>query len=222
MSKLIEGWRNKNSNISYPLKEISTFSTDILLDACFFLDPPVTLTKIVRDVDYILFFINDGIYWQYPVSEPYPDYIYNDYGKLVVQNIDQFLSWPIGNEESYSAEFLESVCYGDHTLSIMDLTGDVILSAEIEREGQNLVLYLPETTTFVYGGISHINEELIINGSLQITGDACTQVIMRDGLVAIDDVCLPPCYDCNGRLTTGDVHLLMTELEAKVDALENP
>ena len=221
MSKVAMGWRNKNSTTAYPLKNNSDLPHSLIVDACVFLEPPVALTKIDITPDYYRFFINDGIYWRYPLAGDPPDFLYNDYGKIVLDDLSFFDNKPSGWSADISVEFVETVCYPPVFINLMGLGGDISLAkVELDIDGEDITLYLPESTSFNYGGISHINNELVVNGNLQLIGDACTQITMRDGLVVIDDICLPPCFDCNDRLTTGDVHLLMTELEDRVTDLE--
>ena len=219
MDKQLLGWRNSNAAISYPLKTNTQLENDIIVDACIFLDPPVTLTRIEVMQEHIRFYVNDGIYWQFNIAGV-PDYIYNDYGKLVIENISYFLDRPVGYYEDMSIEFIESVCYPNLNLSLMNMDGEIDLEVEHEINGKEITLELPEVTSFVYGGISSVNNQFITNNNLQITGGPCTKVTVREGLVILDDVCLPSCYDCDTRLTTGDVHQLMVELENKVTALE--
>lgn len=219
MDRQLLGWRNTNSAISYPLKVNNQLKNDIIVDACIFLGPPVMLTRIEVVPEHIRFYINDGIYWQYNIIEK-PDYVYNDYGKLVIENIDYYMDRPVGYFEDMSVEFLESVCYQDLNLGLMGLSGDIVLEVEHEINDKEIILELSEVTSFVYDGISHVNGQFIVNNNLRITGDSCTKVTERDGLVILDDVCLPSCYDCDERLTAGDVHQLMVELENKVTALE--
>jgi hypothetical protein len=60
-----------------------------------------------------------------------------------------------------------------------------------------------------------VNGNPIVGGNLVITTDNCTEVTVTKGNVIVNDICLPRCYGCNERLTTGDIHL-------RLDALENP
>lgn len=218
MDKQVLGWRNSNSAISYPLKENNQLENDIIVDACIFLDPPVTLVRIEVLQEYIKFYVNDGIYWQFNIVNA-PDYIYNDYGKLVIENINYFTDRPVGYFKDVSIEFLESTCYPNLNLSLLNMTGDITLEVEHEINDKEITLELPEVTDFNYSGVSSINGQFIPNKNLQVTGDSCTKVTVREGLIILDDVCLPSCYDCDGRLTTGDVHQLMVELEDRVTSL---
>jgi len=98
----------------------------------------------------------------------------------------------------------------------MTVMGQIVGSPE----DAEIEISLDETPEFTYDCIQTINNQYPLNGHMVISGDECTQILMQPGQLIINDMCLPPCWQCNERLTEGDVHLIMESLEARVSVLE--
>lgn len=210
MDKQVLQWRDKNSLISYPLEENSVIPTSYILDACFFLPPPVFLVGIEKVTQGVILSILSGnrlIKFYYKGVIPYA---YTDYGKICVGNIDKSIA-------DCSVKFLESVCSNDYNLSLMSLKGDITISTNGQID-EPLELSLNETAEFTYDCISSINGQSYEH--FVLGRDDCTEINMYPGQAIVTDICKPPCYGCNERLTTGDMDTLMESLEARATELE--
>lgn len=210
MDKQVLQWREKNSLIAYPLEENDSVPNSFILDACFFLPPPVYLESIEKVPQGIIITILSEerlIRFYYKGVIPYA---YTDYGKICLGNVDRSII-------DCHVKFLETVCSNDYNLSLMSLKGDIDITTNGQIDAP-LDLTLNETTEFKYECISSINGQSYEH--FVLGRDDCTEINMYPGQALIMDICKPPCYGCNERLTTGDMNILMESLETRVTELE--
>lgn len=210
MDKQILEWRNENSYRDYPLEHNDKIEKDIILDACFYLNSPVYLTRIEPQVKGYKITINENITFYYTSGK----YAFNDFGKICLGSIDKIKT----TTEFENLKFLDSVCYGNFYFSIMGLQGDVVLDGDIEVTENDIGISVKEQPTISHQCIKSING--IETDHFVLGRDACTEINMYPNGAVIHDICKPPCYNCNERLTTGDVSQVMTGLENRVAELE--
>lgn len=224
MTMIYNEYRTENLENEYPFKYNDQINNNYIVDAVFWLEPPVILKKITRDNNYVNFFVNNGIYWRYNISSPIGDYLFNDYGKIILGDISELIEQFPGFVEEVNIPFLDSLCYPDKSLSLVGLNGDIVLvsDADIDTTENNISLSLPLTDEFNCDCLQSLNNEIVIDGNAIIAGDDCTQITGQEGNIYIEDICLPPCYNCNERLTTGDVKQKFDEVDARITALETP
>lgn len=205
-------WHNETSFSDYPFEPNNSIPKDAFLDACFSLNDPVYLTNIkyLGNNKYLIV-INNHLEFYYSGNL---NYAYNDFGKLVIGNFSYFKS-----SHTFNLKFLDSVSIKRSNLSIFQSQSDTIITPS-DTIDSNIYLSLPYTSTFDYDCIQQVNSNSPLNGHLTIEHDACMGVTMYPATAYLTDTCKPPCYNCNERLTSGDVHLLMKSLEDRVDDLE--
>lgn len=226
-------WQTENSQRDYPLENNSEVDRHLILDAVFFIESPITLTKI--GVSPLGNFVEIHIVTprgpvifrnhRDPSIRKY--HTFTEFGKIVWGDFSFFDNQPPGFFLNYNnVPFLESVIYPTRDLQIQSIAGKVNI---LQGEGSTVVttvdenevfINLDETRDFEFTGISTVNNEEPTGQNLIIEGDNCTEVTGVTGLVALNDVCLPPCFQCDERLTTGDVKLSIDQFEANLAALE--
>lgn len=222
--QLIE-WQDQNRNRCYPLEENKELPNDFILDAVFYISSPVILQKIYKNVNLFLV-INDE---EYIISlSNFKPTVFTESGKLIISNnvINLYKDLPDGYSQNYNLKFLDTLCYTQSNLTLMGLAGEVTLisgtKSSVETEDNNITISLEEQTSDVTDSILTINGEPIPNGHLVLSGDNCTSIkaAASKGYLFVDDICKPPCYDCNTRLTSGDVFQFLESLKDRVTALE--
>ncbi len=212
-------WRNQNENRSFPLKANRIVSSDLMVDAIFYTKETFKLLRIENYEYYLLFQMDNNIYWRYPKTSLL-DYTYNNYGKIVVGNTQMFDRFYDGQVLECGLEFEENVFVGADELRLMWLSGDIELKGQLTKRENTIGISAEEFLEFKCDCITTINNQPGDKGHFRLTGDKCTQVIMNPSMATLNDKCLPPCYDCNSRLESGDVHLTMQALEDRVAILE--
>ena len=213
MDKQILEYRNENMYTSYPFENGNII--EYITDACLFLDYPVKLTSIERGKRFRKIVINNLITFYYYFEDIFTA---TEYGKICV-NKPSLEAMQIGQKIEYNINFLSTVCHGNFSLRLMNSHDSVKLECnalEIQN-GNTIALSLPETKDIHCDCITSINGQPF-QGVLG--GDACTEANYYKGSVVLNDICKPPCYGCNERLTEGDVHKFMLCLEGKVDEIE--
>lgn len=193
-------WRNQNSQRAYPLYENNQIDNGVIVDACFSFNGPLYLTKteVTRDGNTI-FWINDSMQVTHKPGWPYA---FNDFAKIVFQQ-------PPKNKTYTDLKFLETVVHPYKNLTMPYTT-----------ISNGLTIALPYLTEASFNCIQKINGEFYKH--FYISRDNCTDVRTYDKRIYVSDICKPPCYDCDTRLTSGDVFQYMTTLEARIDALGTP
>lgn len=193
---------------SYPL-EPNQFR--FVEDACFWVRPPVVLYKIVANI-VVIRAAGKEYYFRYNGQ---PLVINSDAGKI------KFRTPP--EEGLYNIPFLESVVYNPVHISLMGSAGPATLyneRIECEVTGKNIGIKLDYTNEFQCDCIQKINNVPVSREHIVLETDGCTQASAGAGQIILNDICKPPCYECNTRLTTGDVSVYMAELEERVRQLE--
>ena len=203
-------WRNVNAHRSYPLVDNDIVPKDFILDAILFMDGPVTLTRVEYTGGVVKIETDKNVYWEALGDQ---EYIYNDYGKLVLGVIPE-------GEYIYNVKFLDTVCTRLGGITLLGSHEEVVLDCKNSVSDNTIEISLDETPEFNCDCITTINGQPALNGHFTLTGDECNQLLPQNGQITINDICLPSCYGCDDRLTVGDVHLYMTELEARATALE--
>lgn len=219
-------WQTENSLRDYPLENNSEFDTEYILDAIIYHDKATLLSigrselgsfveiEVLVDEQQIVKFRTTG--------EEY--YTYTDFGKIVWgRKAVEFMGKPLGYKEMYHINFIPTVCIPSRKLFLMGEAGKLnLIGKKIETEGTEISISLDQTPEIKYTGIFTINGIAPENGNYIMGRDDCTELNGVQGQLVVNDVCLPPCYNCNERMSEGDIKQGIDSIESRLLELEGP
>lgn len=210
--RTFQEWRVGNSFRAYPLEENSLIPNSLILDACFYLTAPIYITSVKVEGEDVEIVVNTFFSFKGKVRT----LLKREEGKILLGPWEERLSIP-----SCQVPFQSCITYPTFDLSVENLS-NTDLKVWNELEGYSFQISLPLTPNFECDCVQSLNGVLMPSGHAQLHGDDCTSIMGQvKHLITIDDICLPPCYNCNARISAGgDVHNLYTTLEERVSNLE--
>lgn len=189
-------WRNNFR--SYPFYDNQEIPNGVITDAYFTFNGSINLTSSTNT--HLIF--NNSM--TMPLHRPYA---YNDYGKVIIEDYSYFKT-----PRTYtSLKILDTLIYPYTSVSLNGVD-------TIKPMDSTFVLNLPETPNLKCSCIQSINN--VQSPHFTLRGDNCLKPSSYSAHLYIIDSCKPPCYNCNERLTSGDVRRFLNDLKDRVSNLE--